>query len=160
MSLTAQYHVNQDKARKGVPFPVGRPDKHGRTPVFKLARASSANPDYQATLDRLMAPHRASMRGRAMPPELFAELTRRAFAEAGVLGWENVLKDDVYGHGKRPAVGEPVANREADPNDDYETYSHEAAYALLTRLPELYDLLAEVSTGRELFGDAEADAGN
>jgi hypothetical protein len=153
MSLTRQYYVNPEKARSGVPFPVGRPDKNGKRPTFVLARASSSNANYQATLDRYMAPHRAAMRGRAMPQELFAELTRRAFAEAGILGWTNVLADDVYGEGKRPTGYVPGS-------DDYEAYSPEAAYALLTRLPELYDLLAEVSTGRELFGDEEADAGN
>ncbi len=142
MSLSTHFKTNHDLERKGVDveFP---PNDDGSIPTFTIARAGSNNPDYQKVSERIMKPHRRAIAVNAVPRAQQDRLTREIFAEAGLVGWRNVLASDVTGNSEDTGFAE---------------YSKDAAVMLLTNLPDLYASLIEISVTHSTFQDVEREA--
>ena len=146
MSLTKQYKTDTALERKGVgiEFPA---NDDGTIPCIYIARAGRNNPDYQVVIDRIMKPHRRAAAMDVLPQAKKDELTREAFAEAGILGWKHICAADVSGN--------------AD-DKGYVEYSKANAVKLLTNLPDLYTTLIELAVDRTTFLEVakEEDAKN
>lgn len=149
MSLRKQFATNADKEQKGVPFKPGVVNEDGTEPTFYLARASQSNPAYVKVQDRIMAPHRAALARRLLPEAKFDELTRQVFAEGAILGWDNVLWEDVA-----------APDDKDTPRGGHAEYSKERAVQLLKNVPELYEMLVQAADDRTRYQDTEADAKN
>lgn len=140
-SLTKRYKTDKDLERKGVGIEFDKNDD-GTVQRIDIARAGRANPEYLAVIDRIMKPHRRADTLGVLPAAKKDELTREAFAEAGIVGWSNIPASDITGDPK--AVG-------------YLPYSKANAVSLLTNLPELYTDLIELAVGRETFLEVEKE---
>jgi hypothetical protein len=146
MSLSRRFKTDTTLEQKGVgiQFP---PNDDNSIPEFFICRASRSNPGYQKVADRIFKPFRRAQEMGALPESKNQELTRQVFAEAGLIGWKNVLLSDVMND---------------DSLEGFAEYSVENAIALLKNLPEVYGRLIELATSHETFMAAvnEADAKN
>lgn len=135
MSLTSKFKTDASLERKGIgiEFPA---NADGTIPCIHVARAGRNNPDYQVVVDRIMKPHRRAMAMDILPQDKKDALTREAFAEAGIVGWSNVLASDV--------TGDPKA-------EGFVPYTKASAVALLTNLPDLYAALIEISVDHSSY---------
>lgn len=114
---------------------------------ISLARISKNNKSYQMALEKAIAPHRRSIELGAMKESLAEKIYLDVFSEHIVKGFENIPKSDITGN---------------QSDEGYAEYSTENVKELLTRLPELYDMLkAKASSLAEFRVEAqEADAKN
>ena len=152
MSLSDHFKTDAELERKGVGIDLPANDD-GSVPCIYIARAGRNNPDYQKVVDRIMKPFRRAAQVGALPQKKQDELTREAFAEAGIVGWKNVLLSDVSGNDGKEG-------RTLD--EGFADYSKDNAVKLLTRLPDLYTSLIELSVDRNTFlaVEKEEDAKN
>lgn len=99
---------------------------------FHIARAGGGNRKYTRILTERLRPHRRAIQTETINEDLARKLSIETFAEGCVLNWGSTA------HGEGMMVGEagePIP------------FSTEAAAALLTRLPELYqDLKTQADT--------------
>lgn len=154
MSLSAQFKTNKEKVSKGVPFVVGINDD-GTRPTFILARTHTANPEYQKVAERIMAPARQVWAITGKVNEAEAEmLGLKVFAEAALIGWENVEWGDVD-----PSMT-PNMSVEGAVHVKYAPYSVENAEKLLKNLPELYEILAGAAADRTRYLESAGDIKN
>lgn len=153
MSLSSHFKTDANLERKGVGIDMPANDD-GSVPCIYIARAGRNNPEYQKVVDRIMKPYRRAAQVGALPQSKQDVLTRECFAEAGILGWKNVLKSDVTGND-----GGTNADGSLRPLDEgFADYTKDNAIALLTRLPDLYTSLIELSVDRSTFLEVEREA--
>lgn len=144
MSLANHFKTNAALERKGVSIELPA-HENGDVPEIILARAGRNNPDYQKVVERIFRPFRRAQQLNALPAAKNEELTREAFAEAGILGWKNMLKSDVTG----------VAT-----DTGYVDYTKDNAVSLCKNLPDLYHSLIEMSVDRQTYLEVQEDAKN
>ena len=140
MSLTRAFKTDGDLEVNGVSIPLeDSVNEDGSVPTFIVGRTSKSNKQYQAALTKATAPlQRAIQLKQDVGPQL-----EKAFLEAYcghiVRGWSNVLLSDVTGN----------------PDDTgFAEFSKANAIKLFTRLPDVYDYLAEQSNNISLFLEA------
>lgn len=147
MSLAATFKTDSKLERQGVSIELPAHD-NGDIPVIVLARAGRNNPDYQKVVERIFRPFRKAQQLNALPQAKNDELTREAFAEAGILGWKFMLKSDITGNDGKD--GRPL-------DEGYADYTKAHAIGLCTNLPDLYHSLIEMAVARETFQNAVAE---
>ncbi len=139
MSLFKAYTVDKAKAAKGIPVPIlAAVNADGTIPTFYVRRLGPRNAEWAAFQAKFWRAHpRALDKGYAQAPEeLRRECSIRAMAEIGVVGWENVQKDDGT----------------AIPFSILETGN------ILAALPELLEDLESVAFDRSAFAPDDLEA--
>lgn len=135
MSLSAQFKTDTTLETNGVEIQLAE-NKDGTIATVIIARAGRINPAYQKVADRIFKPHRRAANMGMLSEAKNSELTRKVFAEAGVIGWKNVLMSDVTG---------------VKTDEGYIDYSVENAEKLFVNLPEVYSRLIELATDHQTF---------
>lgn len=138
MSLYAQYETDPKLEKEGVNFEVPNADDPDLPPyIFKVARAGGANIAYTKAMERLAKPLRRVIANGQLTNVQALKMQQEAYAEAVVLGWENVPARD----------GSPLP------------FSKENALGLFKALPDLFNDIQEVATKSQVYlVEARADA--
>lgn len=139
-ALHKQFATDPELEKNGVLVEYPDPDG-GKSSFFRIARAGGANMAYSKTMERLAKPLRRQIANEQLSPAQAQRITKTAFVETVLLGWENVT----------------------DPTtDELVNFSVPAALKLFEELPDLYADLAEQAGKAALFRKAalEADAKN
>lgn len=107
---------------------------------FRIARAGGNNLAYAKALERLTKPHRRLIQSGQLSNDLAKTISRAAFLDTCLLGWENVT----------------------DEAGNVLPFSRENAERLFNELPDLYTDLSEQAANASLFREElrEADLGN
>lgn len=139
MNLFEQFGTDTTLEKEGVYIEYGRPSDEKKV-RFKIARAGGANAKYLKVLEQKTKPLRHLIQkdlvGMAESDEIMAEV----FAEAVVLGWENVTEKD----------GTPIP------------FTRDNCISLFRRLPDLFADIRTQATQSAIFRSAvlESDAKN
>jgi len=127
-----QFKTDEAREKSGVWFDYGAAGK------FLLARAGGANKAFEKKVEQLSRPHRRMIKADMLDNDQAMDLMRRAYADAVVLGWENVTGPD----------GQPLL------------FSPANALKLFTDLPDLFSAIMEdagrVAVFRAEIREAEA----
>lgn len=102
---------------------------------IRIARAGGANRKFGQVLAQKLKPYRRQLENDTMDDAVASRLMAEAYAEAVVLGWDNVTD----------AQGNPMA------------FSRDACVQLLTDLPELFADIQEQSRRAANFRREERD---
>lgn len=155
-TLADLFGTDPDMERRGIHV------AYGKLGTFIVARTGGANKKYQRILAAKMAPYRRQIQHAARVVQgrgqekildektqnLMDRLQREAFAEAALLGWFSDSGKNVIPH----------------PFERGKTleYTQENALMLLTKLPELFNDLAEQAGDHMNYRELalETDAGN
>lgn len=89
MSLYSQFQTDKNVEKEGVVLEYGK-TKDGRTISLRIARAGGANTRYSKLLEAATKPYRRQLQNETMDNEVAEALTKKVYAQAVVLGWENV----------------------------------------------------------------------
>lgn len=116
------YDSDQDRELNGVWVDIG-PSK------FKIARSGGANTPFKKYVAKKFKPYQSAIANGTMPPELADKLSREAFVETCLHGWESVT----------------------DRGGKAVEFSKEAAHKLLEELPNLFAELLKASDDLSRF---------
>ena len=145
MSLYKAFKTDESVETKGVWIEYDT-QGDGKPARFKIARAGGSNRKYTAVLERKMKPVRRALATGALDDKVSERILAETYAEAVILGWENITWPD--GNGAEKAL----------------SFSRENCVMVLLALPELFaDLQLQanrVAPFRDALGDREADSGN
>lgn len=144
MSLYKQFKTDEKVEKEGVWLEYGSAgeDKPVR---IKIARAGGTNSKFLQLLEKRSKPYRRQIQTETIDPKVAENLFMDVYAEAVVLGWENVTA--------------------ADLGETHETpleFTKENCLKLFKALPDLFADLREQANRVALFRleTREADAGN
>jgi hypothetical protein len=130
MSLYKHFKTDTAAEQKGVVLEYPHlANDDGSVPSVRIARAGGSNDAYLKCIDVKFKPHRRAIQNGTLPRKIWEKLTREAFAETVVIGWENVQDE----------TGKSI------------TFSKDAALKLLEDLPELFKDIQEQSSDIALY---------
>lgn len=140
MSLFSTFATNRDAENKGIwlrDFPV---NKDGTTPGFLIARKSKNNTAYSKAAEKIGKKFQREIKLDILSNDKADPALKELFAEACLLGWENVY----------------------DADENVIPYSKENALKLFELLPDLYEYLDDEAEKLSNFRAAalERDTGN
>ena len=127
-NLFKQFATNPSIEREGVLLEYGSTDD-GKPIRIRVARAGGANIKFTRLMEAKTKPYRRQIQAGTVDRVVLERLAREVYAEAVVIGWENVQNED----------GEPMV------------YSVPTCIALFEKLPDLYEDIVEQSTRMALF---------
>lgn len=112
----------------------------GSIPTFIISRMGKSNKRYAKAIEAASRPYRRQIELGTMKPEVSERIFLEVFCDTILTGWKNVLGED----------GQELK------------YSKDAAIALMTALPDVYDRLQLESTIASNFRDQalESEAKN
>lgn len=93
MSLYSQFQTDKNVEKEGVVLEYGK-TKDGRIISIRIARAGGANTRYSKLLEAATKPYRRQLQNETMDNDVAESLTQKVYAQAVVLGWENVEDAD------------------------------------------------------------------
>lgn len=141
MGLHKQFKTNADKEVSGVEieFPEAM-NEDGSTPTFVISRMGKSNKTYSKALEAATRPYRRQVELGTMKNEVAETLFMGVFVDTILKGWKNVQDEK----------GEEIV------------FSKDAATALLTELPDVYERLQEEAKLSANFRDSalESESGN
>lgn len=139
MSLYKQFKTDANLEKEGILLELGQTDD-GKPIAFRIARAGGGNVAFAKVMEAKMKPYRRQLQTDTLDPKVAERILREVYAEAVILGWENVQDED---------------------GNEME-FSVENCIKLLTDLPELYLEIQQSSQKTALYRQMvrEADAKN
>jgi hypothetical protein len=140
MSLYKLFKTDEASEQEGIWLEYADEDGKGPPARIKIARAGGSNAKYMRVLERRYKPVRRQSQLGILDPKVSEEILAQVYAEAVLLGWENVTDPE----------GKPLP------------FNVENAVKLLTDLPELFSEIQIQANRMSLFRAdlREADAGN
>lgn len=125
--------------KEGIVLAYG-PNSKGLPIEIRVARAGGSNTKFKRILELKTRPYKRQIAADSMPDEVDARIMAEVYAEAVILGWENV----------ESAEGNPLP------------FSKENCIKLLSDLPELFRDIRDQTTKFSLFKESiqEDDSGN
>lgn len=149
MSLYAQFQTDKNVEKEGVVLEYGK-TADGRTISIRIARAGGANTRYSKLLEAATKPYRRQLQNETMDNEVAEAITKKVYAQAVVLGWENVEF--------------PVLDKDGKMTGKFEEakFTVDNCVKLFTDLPDLWADIQQQATRAALFRQdiLEADAKN
>lgn len=149
MSLYSQFQTDKNVEKEGVVLEYGK-TKDGRTISIRIARAGGANTRYSKLLEAATKPYRRQLQNETMDNEVAEALTKKVYAQAVVLGWENVEF--------------PVLDKDGKMTGKFEKaeFTVDNCVKLFTDLPDLWLDIQQQAARAALFRQdiLEADAKN
>lgn len=139
MSLYTTFKTDTELEKSGVLLNYGE-TREGKPINIRIARAGGANTQYLKKLEAAVKPHRRAIQLDAMDSKQLERILRQVYAEAVVLGWENV----------EDATGKPIP------------FNVQNCVKLFEDLPDLYADIQSQAQQVALFRESlrEADSGN
>lgn len=140
MSLYSAYETDPKLETEGVWLPVGTNSK-GETSAIRIRRAGGANQMFAKVFEFKSKPHRRLMDiPGALDQRVQERVMREVYAEAVVIGWENIDGRD----------GQPLE------------FTKENVLQLFTDLPDLFRVIVKESQDMALYRKEvrEVEAGN
>lgn len=127
MSLFSQFATDRKAEAEGIWIQTDA------TTQFRIARRGRSNKRFRAMIDAETKPHEAQIRTGSLDPDVDAQISLKVFAHTLLLDWRGV-KDEQH---------RIFSAEDHDGPDGTVKYTPERGIALLTALPDLYDLLSE-----------------
>lgn len=135
--LHKQFKTNSVKESEGVEIEFHEAqNEDGSVPTFVISRMGKTNKAYSKALEAATRPYRRQVELGTLKNEVAESLFMGVFVDNVLKGWKNVQ----------------------DENGKELTYSKDAAIALLTELPDVYDRLQEEAKLASNFRDSALDA--
>lgn len=144
MSLYKTFGTSADLEQSGIWLQYGYADVPEGEPArpirIRISRAGGNNTKFARIMEAKTRPYRRSIQTETLDNKIAESLFREVYAEAVILGWENV--------------------QDADGKDL--PFTRENVIKVLTDLPDLYQDIREAAAKATLFRDAEleTDSGN
>lgn len=137
--LYSQFKTDSETEKNGIWVPVALTEDHKQV-MFKLARAGGSNQKYLKVLEARTKPLRRLIANETLDVKLADEVMMEVFADAVVLGWENVTDEE----------GNPLP------------FSRENVIKVFKDLPDLFNDVREQATKAALYRKdvLEAEAKN
>jgi hypothetical protein len=139
--LHKNFQTNKNLEKTGITLEYHDTDEPDVPPVkIRIARAGGANTAYDKAIDQKTRSIRRAIAANAVSMSELNRITREAFAETVVLGWENVT----------------------DPDGKVLPFSRDNCIQLFTDLPDLFEDVRAQAQQAQLFRVVmqEADAKN
>lgn len=135
-TLFSEYSTNKAKEDDGtwVPIPL---NPEGVNPEFRLRRLSKRNKAFSKRLDAKMKPHRKKLEHGVLSNEVAEGIMIDVFVDTILIDWRNVF-------GMTGVMGEDGV---------VIPFTRENAIELLTKVPELYDILDDLARDASTFKD-------
>jgi hypothetical protein len=131
--LFKQFKTDTNKELNGVDIEFAEAvNEDGSIPTFTLSRMGKSNKKYAKAIEAASRPYRRQIELGTMKPEVSERIFLEVFAETILVGWKNVYAED---------------------GSDLK-YSKDAAIALMSALPDVYDRLQLESTIASNFRDS------
>lgn len=126
MSLYSQFKTDNTLERNGIVLEYGE-NAEGKPISIRIARAGGANSHYTKLIEARVKPYRRQIQNETIERTMVEKLLREVYAEAVVLGWENVT--DAQGNDLPFTVQNCVKLFEDLPDlfQDIQDQSHRAA---------------------------------
>lgn len=139
MSLYKTFKTDKGVEVSGVILDYGK-NKAGLPVTIRIARAGGANTRYAKLVEAKTKPYRRQIQNDTLDPGVAEGLLREVYAEAVVLGWENVEDEN----------GKPLP------------FNKENCIKVLNDLPDLYADIRDQAGKIAIFRSdiLESDAGN
>lgn len=149
MSLYSQFQTDKNVEKDGVVLEYGK-TADGRVISIRIARAGGANSRYSKLLEAATKPYRRQLQNETMDNDIAEGITQKVYAQAVVLGWENVEF--------------PVLDENDKPTGKFEEakFTVDNCVKLFKDLPDLWNDIQNQATRAALFRQdiLEADAKN
>lgn len=149
MTLYAQFATDKNVEKDGVVLEYGLNSKK-KVISIRIARAGGANTHYAKLLESKIKPYRRQIQNETLDNAVAEKLTKEVYAQAVVLGWENVEA--------------PILDENGKPTGKFEELDFNQAnfVRLMDDLPDLWSDIQSQATRAALFRSEilEADAKN
>lgn len=90
MSLYKQFTMDKTLEKNGILLEYGEDEKTKKPIRIRIARAGGSNQRFGKLLDAKFKPYRRALQTETLDTGLAEKLMKEVYAEAVVLGWENV----------------------------------------------------------------------
>lgn len=149
MSLYSQFQTDKNVEKDGVVLEYGK-TADGRVISIRIARAGGANSRYSKLLEAATKPYRRQLQNETMDNDVAEGITQKVYAQAVILGWENVEF--------------PILDENGKPTGKFEEakFTVDNCIKLFKDLPDLWNDIQNQATRAALFRQdiLEADAKN
>jgi hypothetical protein len=146
--LYAQFKTDPDMERSGIELEYYI---DGKTSVIvKIARAGGGNTKYQRVVDARTKPYRRQIQTETIAPETLEAVMREVYADAVVLGWFTVTRDD-KGNETRVAT---VEDADGNPME----FNRDNVVKLFRELPDMFSDVQTSANKVALFRKDELEA--
>lgn len=92
-NLYSQFETNANVEKEGIILQYGKTDA-GKSIEIRIARSGGANTRYAKLLEAATKPYRRQLQNETMDNDVAEAITQKVYAQAIVLGWENVEDRD------------------------------------------------------------------
>ena len=92
MGMYAQFKTDPEMEKSGIELEYRTGAK--KPTIIRIARAGGGNSKYQRVLDIKGKPYRRQIQTETIAPEMLEALMREVYADAVVLGWEDMTGPD------------------------------------------------------------------
>lgn len=160
-SLASMFGTDKELEKSGIELQYG-------DIIILCARSGGANTKYSRALERLTKPVRRMIQTETIPPDQLEEIFRQAFADAVILGWWTILRDERGNEvGRDPRIKHEIKIIDGDPPVEKMVameldFRKENVLTVLRDLPDLFEDLRAQTAKPQLYrlDNQEAAAGN